>query len=139
MPSSDYTFSTGKLKLKGVSTDAKISKKKKKHRSEDSKSKKEQEEIKGAPDGQRSSLSKALKEDDTEFETGRDQTEGERDAQGERVKTEAERRWEEQRRRRLDDRLKREGVKSHKERVEELNRYLSKLSEHHDMPKIGPG
>lgn len=125
--------------MKGVSTDAKISKKKKKHRSEDSKSKKEQEEIKGAPDGQRSSLSKALKEDDTEFETGRDQTEGERDAQGERVKTEAERRWEEQRRRRLDDRLKREGVKSHKERVEELNRYLSKLSEHHDMPKIGPG
>jgi protein FAM32A len=29
--------------------------------------------------------------------------------------------------------------KTHKERVEELNTYLSKLSEHHDMPKIGPG
>ncbi|KAK6613508.1 hypothetical protein H4I95_01852 [Botrytis cinerea] len=39
----------------------------------------------------------------------------------------------------LNDRLKREGVKTHKERVEELNRYLSTLSEHHDMPKIGPG
>ena len=33
----------------------------------------------------------------------------------------------------LDERLKREGVKTHKERVEELNRYLSNLSEHHDM------
>ncbi|KAL1969466.1 hypothetical protein VTN77DRAFT_8904 [Rasamsonia byssochlamydoides] len=54
-------------------------------------------------------------------------------------KTEAERRYEEQRRKRLNERLKREGVKTHKERVEELNRYLSKLSEHHDMPKIGPG
>ncbi|KAI1076328.1 DUF1754-domain-containing protein [Whalleya microplaca] len=29
--------------------------------------------------------------------------------------------------------------KTHKERVEGLNTYLSKLSEHHDMPKIGPG
>jgi hypothetical protein len=33
----------------------------------------------------------------------------------------------------LNERLKREGVKTHKERVEELNRYLSTLSEHHDM------
>lgn len=33
----------------------------------------------------------------------------------------------------LDERLKREGLKTHKERVEELNRYLSNLSEHHDM------
>ncbi len=33
----------------------------------------------------------------------------------------------------LNERLKREGIKTHKERVEELNRYLSNLSEHHDM------
>ncbi|KAL6235952.1 hypothetical protein BDW75DRAFT_208084 [Aspergillus navahoensis] len=54
-------------------------------------------------------------------------------------KTEAERRLEEMRRKRVQERLKREGVKTHKERVEELNKYLSRLSEHHDMPKIGPG
>ncbi|KAF2005580.1 DUF1754-domain-containing protein [Amniculicola lignicola CBS 123094] len=60
-------------------------------------------------------------------------------ASGGRIKTEAEKRYEERRRKRLDDRLKRDGVKTHKERVEELNRYLSGLSEHHDMPKIGPG
>ena len=43
------------------------------------------------------------------------------------------------RRRRLDERLRREGGRTHKQRVEELNRYLSGLSEHHDMPRIGPG
>jgi protein FAM32A len=34
----------------------------------------------------------------------------------------------------LEDRLKREGGgRTHKQRVEELNKYLSGLSEHHDM------
>jgi len=33
----------------------------------------------------------------------------------------------------LHDRLQKEGVKTHKQRVEELNKYLSNLSEHHDM------
>jgi hypothetical protein len=33
----------------------------------------------------------------------------------------------------LHERLQKEGVKTHKERVEELNKYLSNLSEHHDM------
>ncbi|TVY27211.1 Protein FAM32A [Lachnellula hyalina] len=37
------------------------------------------------------------------------------------------------------DRIAREGPKTHKQRVEELNKYLSTLSEHHDMPRIGPG
>ncbi|KAM3418449.1 hypothetical protein BST61_g4435 [Cercospora zeina] len=54
-------------------------------------------------------------------------------------KTEAQRRYEERRRKRLEERLQREGVKTHKERVQELNQYLSTLSEHNDMPRIGPG
>ncbi|KAJ5578320.1 uncharacterized protein N7459_007284 [Penicillium hispanicum] len=58
---------------------------------------------------------------------------------GAAAKTEAERKYEEVRRKRLQDRLQREGIKTHKERVEDLNKYLSRLSEHHDMPKIGPG
>jgi hypothetical protein len=33
----------------------------------------------------------------------------------------------------MHERLQREGIKTHKERVEELNKYLSRLSEHHDM------
>lgn len=54
-------------------------------------------------------------------------------------KTASERAYEEMRRKRLHDRLQKEGVKTHKQRVEELNKYLSNLSEHHDMPRIGPG
>lgn len=33
----------------------------------------------------------------------------------------------------LLEKLKKEGVKSHKEKVEEYNKYLASLSEHHDM------
>jgi hypothetical protein len=33
----------------------------------------------------------------------------------------------------MEKRLAKEGVKSHKERVEEYNKYLASLSEHHDM------
>ncbi|KAI9746874.1 MAG: hypothetical protein M4579_007571 [Chaenotheca gracillima] len=65
----------------------------------------------------------------------------EREAEGEEKlpeKTESEKRYEEQKRRRLQDRLKREGLKTHKEKVEELNKYLSNLSEHHDMYVLPP-
>ncbi|GJC81808.1 uncharacterized protein ColLi_04646 [Colletotrichum liriopes] len=71
--------------------------------------------------------------------------EGDRDDDGRVVqKTEAERRYEERKRKRLlelaeSSSARPELLKTHKERVEELNTYLSKLSEHHDMPKIGPG
>lgn len=54
--------------------------------------------------------------------------------QEQNYKTPTEKRHEEMRRKRLEDRLKREGGgRTHKQRVEELNRYLSGLSEHHDM------
>lgn len=36
-------------------------------------------------------------------------------------------------------RVRPELLKTHKQRVEDLNSHLSRLSEHHDMPKIGPG
>ena len=29
--------------------------------------------------------------------------------------------------------------KSHKEKVADFNEYLGKLSEHHDIPRVGPG
>ncbi|KAF3907708.1 hypothetical protein AA313_de0208026 [Arthrobotrys entomopaga] len=49
------------------------------------------------------------------------------------TKTEAERKFEEARKKKLDQQLIRDAAKSHKERVEEFNKYLSNLSEHHDM------
>jgi protein FAM32A len=32
-----------------------------------------------------------------------------------------------------------ETVKSHKEKIDEFNNKLSQLTEHHDLPKVGPG
>ncbi|CCU99509.1 unnamed protein product [Malassezia sympodialis ATCC 42132] len=49
--------------------------------------------------------------------------------------TKAEQKFEEVQRRRA--RL--EARKTHKEKVDTFNKYLDSLSEHHDMPRIGPG
>jgi len=144
--------STGKLKLKGVQ-DSKVDKKKKKK-------KKNKTKTGGEGDAEefqdKSVMLRKLEEEDAQImEEGNEEATlaGGREAKAragvaieddnerinERVKTEAEKRFDEQRRKRLEERLKREGVKTHKQRVEELNRYLSGLSEHHDMPRIGPG
>jgi len=53
-------------------------------------------------------------------------------------KTEAERRFEKRKLEQLEKRLAKEGIKSHKERVEEYNKYLASLSEHHDMYAAHP-
>lgn len=175
-PSEYASAGSGKLKLKGVK-DSKVDKKKKK------KSSNKPKDESGAGDGDdsfqdRSVMLKNLQDEDAQLaeeQNSKKSVAVVKDAESgagladeeERaiVKTEAERKYEEQRRKRvrqiccrprgpsvvifysyeslivlqLEERLKREGVKTHKERVEELNRYLSSLSEHHDMPRIGPG
>ncbi|KAI9648041.1 hypothetical protein NHQ30_002669 [Ciborinia camelliae] len=146
----DYSSTGGGLKLKGAGTGAGITKKKKKKKSTATPT------TSTSGPASETALQKALKDEDT-VETGNagegarkgDKEDGvtglseeqlrELDARDQSGKTASERAHEEMRRRRLNDRLKREGVKTHKERVEELNRYLSTLSEHHDMPRIGPG
>ncbi len=158
MPSDDYSAAvSGGLKLKGVNPSSKVSKHKKKkpkpaqsaalETAEEAKNSASVEELK--PDGEDSEAITRRSQDDS---TERDEEVMSPPA---RVgKTEAELRHEERRRKRvgfphyhfapeihgivltvlqLDERLKREGTKTHKERVEELNRYLSNLSEHHDM------
>ncbi|KAI9143973.1 hypothetical protein BKA69DRAFT_1122636 [Paraphysoderma sedebokerense] len=54
-------------------------------------------------------------------------------------KTAAELKFEEIQRKRLREKIKKQASKSHKEKVEEFNEYLDKLSEHYDIPKVGPG
>ncbi|OUS42227.1 hypothetical protein BE221DRAFT_63891 [Ostreococcus tauri] len=55
-------------------------------------------------------------------------------------RTEAEKAYEEAYRKQHEARLVRElASKSHKDKVREFNEKLSKMSEHHDLPKIGPG
>jgi len=135
MPSDEYASSSrGGLKLKGGSG---ITKKKKK------KAKKDPD----APSSSKTSaIQRALEDEDAAGKEGLDGQEEssekesrELEERGGDGKTASERAQEEMRRRRLQDRLQKEGVKTHKQRVEELNKYLSNLSEHHDMPRIGPG
>ncbi|KAF2102403.1 DUF1754-domain-containing protein [Rhizodiscina lignyota] len=144
-PSSEYTsVGGGPLKLKGGVDIDKKRKKKKKPKPESDKT------IDGEAAASKKSTQEMLAEEDKDVATMAETEKTEeddpqlseelrKDLIAHRGKTEAERRHEERRRKRLDERLKREGVKTHKERVQELNRYLSNLSEHHDMPKIGPG
>ena len=50
--------------------------------------------------------------------------------------TESERRYEEVRRQRLADKVRKEAKKSHKERVQEFNEKLEGMSEHYDLPRV---
>lgn len=120
MPSEEYkSAGGGALRIKG----AKVKKHKKKK--------------------DKTALEKNLAEPKKEGSQEREEKEEEEEAEPSRsLKTEAERRFEEARKKRLLEKAETsrpELLKTHKERVEELNTYLSKLSEHHDMPKIGPG
>ncbi|KAF2628521.1 DUF1754-domain-containing protein [Macroventuria anomochaeta] len=128
MPS-DYTTTGGGLKLKGVGVDKKKKKKRPKPTEADESSTTDIEKRTLNPEDVKS-LGRSLSPDAAEQAIKES---------GGRKKTEAEKRHEEYRRKRLEEKLKREGVRTHKEKVEELNKYLSGLSEHHDMPKIGPG
>ncbi|KAG6387867.1 hypothetical protein SASPL_153062 [Salvia splendens] len=53
--------------------------------------------------------------------------------------TPAERRYMEQRQKIELKRLAKAAKKSHRDRIEEFNQYLANLSEHYDIPKVGPG
>lgn len=54
-------------------------------------------------------------------------------------RTQAEKRYDEAMAKREADRVRKHADKSHRQRVAEFNTYLSKLTEHHDIPKVGPG
>ena len=54
-------------------------------------------------------------------------------------RTTAERKYDETQAKRAADKTKKMALKSHRERVAEFNAHLASLSEHHDIPKVGPG
>ncbi|KAI9307283.1 hypothetical protein BJ944DRAFT_262166 [Cunninghamella echinulata] len=54
-------------------------------------------------------------------------------------KTEAELKFEQIKLQRQMERVSKAAGKSHKERVAEFNNKLEQLSEHYDIPKVGPG
>lgn len=127
MPSDEYkSAGGGALRIKGAKVKKNKSKKKEKSDLEKNITKRES--------------SKDPKAEDKPEEVMENEGEAAEPFKGH--KTEAEQRFEEARKKKLLEKAesaKSELLKTHKERVEELNTYLSKLSEHHDMPKIGPG
>ncbi|GAA5971820.1 hypothetical protein JCM11641_001526 [Rhodosporidiobolus odoratus] len=121
MPPSDYQLaSKGGLKLKG----ADAGKKQKKKKSSTSKKLREPEESAGASGSGREESPATGATSSTQVADG---------------KTDAQRRFEEVQRKRLLDKAAKAAAKSHKERVAEFNEKLENLSEHYDIPKVGPG
>lgn len=53
--------------------------------------------------------------------------------------TPAEKRYIEQRERIDIHRMAKEANKSHRDRIQDFNQYLANMSEHYDIPKVGPG
>lgn len=53
--------------------------------------------------------------------------------------TPAERRYMEQKERIDVHRLAKMANKSHRDRIQEFNQYLANMTEHYDIPKVGPG
>ncbi|KAH8733679.1 hypothetical protein BGZ61DRAFT_474340 [Ilyonectria robusta] len=132
MASDEYSVvgGGGALKLKG----AKVHKKKKKRDKSDLEKNIGKEVAKKGNAAEDKAKDKAKDKADEEDEDDRPVVQ----------KTESEKRHEEIKRKRLLQLAESSGsrpelLKTHKERVEELNTYLSRLSEHHDMPRIGPG
>ncbi|GAA5889547.1 hypothetical protein JCM8208_001056 [Rhodotorula glutinis] len=131
MPASDYQHKPGgSLKLKGAGGAVDPSKKKKK---KSSASKKARDEDRDAP-----ASASGSGHDRSESPAVGGSSSGSTSvaASG---KTEAQRRFEEVQRKRLLEKAAKAAVKSHKERVAEFNEKLENLSEHYDIPKVGPG
>ncbi len=59
--------------------------------------------------------------------------------EGDDRRTAAEKRHDEMMAKREREMTTKLAAKSHRERVNEFNAYLQNLSEHHDIPKVGPG
>lgn len=53
--------------------------------------------------------------------------------------TPAERRYLQQREQLDVGRLAKTANKSHRDRIQDFNQYLANMSEHYDIPKVGPG
>ncbi|XP_010498010.1 PREDICTED: protein FAM32A-like [Camelina sativa] len=134
----------GKLKLKGKALDVKaggVKKKKKKHKKQEEQALKITEHdliegestealgqlIEGEEEGEEAGRIENLRED---VNLQQDDDE---------LLTPAERRYIEQKQRLDVQKLAKEANKSHRNRIEDFNQYLANMSEHYDIPKVGPG
>ncbi|XP_059643091.1 uncharacterized protein LOC132284964 [Cornus florida] len=127
----------GKLKLKGKALDVKAGgvKKKKKH-------KKQNDQSSQVIDNELSADGSAIISTDLNEENINDanKSSGEGNAASyDEHLTPAERRYMEQREQIDVCRLAKTANKSHRDRIQDFNQYLANMSEHYDIPKVGPG
>lgn len=125
----------GKLKLKGKALDVKAGgiKKKKKH-------KKHEDQADQVLDNELSAGGSADASTDHNEEDDANKLNGDRKAAPHDDNlTPAERRYIEQKQQLDVHRLAKEANKSHRDRIQDFNQYLANMSEHYDIPKVGPG
>ncbi|KAF8114237.1 hypothetical protein N665_0039s0004 [Sinapis alba] len=135
----------GKLKLKGKALDVKAGGVKKKKKKNKQKKQEEQalkitehEHIEGENE---EALGKLIEGEEEEDEEGRSEKEDGKvqpDDDDDQL-TPAERRYIEQKQKLDVQKLAKEANKSHRNRIEDFNQYLANMSEHYDIPKVGPG
>ncbi|KAF9535655.1 hypothetical protein CPB83DRAFT_842110 [Crepidotus variabilis] len=132
---SDYDFRPGgSLKLKGgVSEGGIVKKKKKKSKAKSERSSKEDDSLDIAD------LVSKAEDEGSGSGSGRASPAVSGEASASSRKTEAEKRFEAVQKKRLEQRIAKVAHKTHKDRVNEFNTHLESLSEHHDIPKVGPG
>ncbi|CAI9114578.1 OLC1v1015332C1 [Oldenlandia corymbosa var. corymbosa] len=133
----------GKLKLKGKALDVKaasggISKRKKKKRNKD-KEDKDHHHHSDADTGGSKAL--VLSDPVQDEEDGNAEGKSTEDSGGhwDDNLTPAERRYIEQKTKIDMHKLAKTANKSHRDRIEDFNQYLANMSEHYDIPKVGPG
>ncbi|KAK9155500.1 hypothetical protein Sjap_002980 [Stephania japonica] len=122
----------GKLKLKGKALDVKeggVKKKKKKMKSYDSVSEVKETEI---ATGEEASSTVGEADESNKLSE-------ENAATHDDHLTPAERRYIEQKEKIDAHMLAKTANKSHRDRIEAFNQYLANMSEHYDIPKVGPG
>lgn len=139
----------GKLKLKGKPLDVRAAGVKKKKKKRDAQQEQLRlleglDEEKGVVEGEQTNKH-SPSEADAEAK-GEVEVEGEEGRAVERPgapcedqRTAAEKRYHEQKAQLDAQRMSKVACKSHRQRVEEFNQYLANLSEHYDIPKVGPG
>ncbi|XP_043713474.1 protein FAM32A-like [Telopea speciosissima] len=125
----------GKLKLKGKALDVKVGGVKKKK-----KQKKHYDEITEVKGKELSTVGSTGMSDTSEAINEANQLRGDGNVPThDDHLTPAERRSLEQREKIELQRLAKTSNKSHRDRIQDFNQYLANMSEHYDIPKVGPG
>ncbi|KAK1277645.1 hypothetical protein QJS04_geneDACA015915 [Acorus gramineus] len=127
----------GKLKLKGKALDVKAGGVKKKKKSKHHYDEISQIAIKEGKDENTETSTEEHTENTNEVEELGD--EEKRRPSHEDHLTPAERRYIEQKEKIDVRRMAKTADKSHRDRIQGFNEYLANLSEHYDIPKVGPG